>query len=207
MWPGLLIGLFISVRFSLLVLIFITMSRLYSYRGVRLKKYPFIGFLTVFIFQGAFVYLMTATAVADAPFPSLFNFGNLVCMAIASLFIGSMYPLTQIYQHQADRDDGVISISYKLGYRGTFLFSAALFVAATALLFYYFGARGQFIALLLFLALISPVVFQLSKWFALVRTDTAHADFENTMKINLFTSVAMNLYFMLLVINNQIAIF
>ena len=35
-------GLFISVYFSLYVLIFVLMSRAYSYRNVRLKKYPII---------------------------------------------------------------------------------------------------------------------------------------------------------------------
>jgi hypothetical protein len=43
-------------------------------------------------------------------------------MSVASLFIGSVYPLTQIYQHEADKKDGVTTISYKLGYVGTFFF-------------------------------------------------------------------------------------
>lgn len=57
-------GLLVSYGFSLFVLIFILISRAYSYRNVRLKQYAVIGFFTVFIFQGAFVYLM-----ASAPKP------------------------------------------------------------------------------------------------------------------------------------------
>jgi 1,4-dihydroxy-2-naphthoate octaprenyltransferase len=56
-------------------------------------------------------------------------------MDVASLFIGSVYPLTQIYQHEADKKDGVTSLSYKLGYSGTFVFSGIWFSIATVLLY------------------------------------------------------------------------
>ena len=166
---AILSGLMISVTFSLFVLIFITMSRLYSYRGVRLKKYPVAGFLTVFIFQGAFIFMMTTEAVSSFSLTNFFTFNNIICMLISSLFIGSMYPITQIYQHDADKKDGVISLSYKLGYKGTFLFSAALFGSATLLLLFYLSQKGLFISFLLFLLLIAPVVFHLSKWYSKVK--------------------------------------
>ncbi|MBK6966395.1 MAG: UbiA prenyltransferase family protein [Bacteroidales bacterium] len=140
---GVLGALFVSVYFSLFVLIFVLMSRAYSNRNVRLKKYPVIGFLTVFIFQGAFVFLMATSAIAPFSVETFFTLNNLICMIVASLFMGSVYPLTQIYQHEADKKDGVISISYKLGYIGTFVFSAVLFAIATLFLYYYFNLRHQ----------------------------------------------------------------
>ena len=198
---ALLAGLLISVNFSLMVLIFILMSRAYSYRPIRLKKYPVIGFLTVFIFQGGFVYLMSLTAISGANWKILFSESSLICMGISSLFIGSIYPLTQIYQHQADKNDGVISLSYKLGYTGTFLFSGLLFSLAIILLFYYFNLKQQSIPLIIFLLMMLPVIYRLSVWFAKVRKDTLNADFENTMSMNMLTSSTMNLYFLLLIIN------
>lgn len=194
-------GLFISVYFSLMVFVFIVMSRAYSYRQIRLKKYPVIGFLTVFVFQGAFVYLMASTAISGLNWVGLFSENSIICMGISSLFIGSIYPLTQIYQHQADKNDGVISISYKLGYTGTFIFSGLLFSVAVLLLFYYFSMKKQSIALIIFLLMMLPVIYKLSVWFAKVRKDTIHANFENTMDMNMLTSSIMNLYFLLLTIN------
>jgi 1,4-dihydroxy-2-naphthoate polyprenyltransferase len=204
---ALLLALVISPLFSLMILVFVTMSRLYSYRGIRLKKYPVTGFLTVFIFQGAFVFLMTIVAVHAVPVENLFSAQNLICMAVSSLFIGSMYPLTQIYQHEADKKDGVISISYLLGYHGTFIFSAGLFASATALLLFYFITRGQPVVPLLFFLFILPVVVFLSKWFGQVRKSSSYANFENTMRANLLSSVCMNLFFLTLIINNRILIF
>jgi len=199
---GMLAGLIVSAYFSLLVLIFVLVSRAYSYRKVRLKKYAVIGFLTVFVFQGAFVYLMTAAAISTFSFANFFTLNNIICMSVASLFIGSIYPLTQIYQHEADKKDGVISISYKLGYIGTFIFSSILFSIAVGFLFYYFNLKHQQIAMVLFLLITLPVVIKLGIWFSKVRKDTANANFENTMAMNLLTSACMNLYFLVLILNN-----
>ena len=200
---GVLGGLFVSVYFSLFVLIFVIVSRAYSYRKIRLKKYAVIGFITVFIFQGAFVYLMTSAAISTFTIKDFLTPANIICMSVASLFIGSIYPLTQIYQHEADKKDGVISISYKLGYIGTFIFSSILFSIAIFFLFYYFNLKHQQVAMVLFLLIMLPVVIKLGIWFNKVRIDTMNANFENTMAMNLLTSSCMNLYFLLLILNNH----
>jgi len=198
---AIMLGMFISYYFSMMLLIFIIMSRLYSYRPIRLKKYPLIGFLTVFIFQGAFVYLMSLSAINGIRYDDTFSGSSLICMTISSLFIGSIYPLTQIYQHQADKKDGVISLSYKLGYTGTFIFSGLLFSTAVLLLFYYFNLKHQSASLIIFLLMMVPVIYRLTVWFAKVKKDNVHADFDNTMTMNLLTSAIMNLYFLLLIFN------
>ena len=198
---AILAGLFISVYFSMLLLVFIIMSRAYSYRHLRLKKYPVTGFLIVFVFQGAFVYFMSLAAINNFNTPELFSFSSIICMSISSLFIGSIYPLTQIYQHEADKNDGVISLSYKLGYTGTFVFSGILYAVAAFLLFYYFNMKNQPVAMVIFLVMMLPVVYRLSVWFAKVRKNTKHADFDNTMAMNMLTSVIMNLYFLILILN------
>lgn len=200
---GVLCALFVSVYFSLFILMFVLTSRAYSYRNVRLKKYAVIGFLTVFFFQGAFVYLMASSAIAPFSIKTFFTLNNIICMSIASFFIGSIYPLTQIYQHEADKKDGVISISYKLGYIGTFVFSAILFSIATIFLFYYFNVKHQQVALVLFLLMMLPVIVKLSVWFNKVRKDKVNANFENTMTMNVLTSTCMNLYFLILILNNH----
>ena len=196
-------GFLVSFIFSLFVFIFILISRAYSYRNVRLKKYAVIGFLTVFLFQGAFVYLMASSAISTFSFARFFTLSNIICMSVASFFIGSVYPLTQIYQHEADKRDGVTSLSYKLGYNGTFVFSGILFAVATIFLYYYFNLKHQQIAVLLFIILMIPVIIDLSVWFAKVRKNTDNANFENTMTMNLLTSTCMNLYFLLLILNNH----
>jgi len=200
---GIVLALFVSLNFSLFVVLYVLISRAYSYRKLRLKKYAIIGFLTVFLFQGAFSYLMVSSALTEFSFALFFTTNNLICMSVASLFIGSVYPLTQIYQHQSDKKDGVTTISYKLGYFGTFVFSSVMFGIASALLYYYFDKKDQIIALILFFTLMFPVVIRLLLWFNKVRKDSTHANFENTMSMNLMASVCMNTYFFILILNHS----
>lgn len=199
---GVLAALSVSSLFALFVFIYVLISRAYSYRNLRLKKYAITGFLTVFLFQGAFTYLMVSSALSDLPLNGYFSSGNVICMSIASLFIGSIYPLTQIYQHQSDKKDGVTTISYRLGYIGTFFFSAFMFLSATALLLYYFNEKHQQMAFVLFNVMMLPVVLRLAVWFMKVRKNTADASFENTMSMNLMASTCMNVYFLILILNN-----
>lgn len=203
---GILASLFISVSFAGWVLIYVFVSRAYSYRKLRLKKYPVIGFLTVFVFQGGFTYFMASMGIQNG-LSDFFTRGNCICMIVSSLFIGSVYPLTQIYQHEADKKDGVITLSYKLGYVGTFFFSAVLFTTATILLFFYFDEKQQRYALLLFFIIMLPVILRLLYWYNRVRQNTMAADFENTMKTNLLASSCMNVYFLILICNNFLAWF
>lgn len=204
---GMLLSIAVSVPFAVCVLVYVLVSRAYSYRKLRLKKYALIGFLTVFLFQGAFTYFMTMVGTSATGSENLFSTGNILCMTVSSLFIGSVYPLTQIYQHESDKNDGVITISYKLGYSGTFIFSACMFTLATALLFYYFDQKHQLIALILFFILMLPVIVRLLGWFINVKKNTGAADFENTMRMNLLASSCMNVYFLILICNNFLAWF
>lgn len=200
---GVLAAFSVSVYFAGFVLLYVLISRAYSYRNLRLKKYAVAGFLTVMIFQGAFTYLMVLSATTNDFTRNSINSGSVYCMFVSSLFIGSVYPLTQIYQHLADKKDGVTTISYTLGYTGTFIFSALLFSLATVLLFYYFSKQDQLVYFILFLVCMLPVVIRLLYWFVKVRRDSTNADFDNTMAMNLLASTCMNVYFMVLTINNH----
>lgn len=198
------LGLLISVTFSLMMLVFVMMSRAYSYRGIRLKKYPVTGYLTVFIFQGGFIYLVSLHAITGISLAQFLTIDHLVCAAVSSLFIGSMYPLTQIYQHESDRKDGVVSISYMLGYQGTFIFSGIMFAIATVIMVLYFLMNNHPLAVILFLLFVLPMAYRMSRWFSKVRKDNREANFENAMAMNMVSSSSMNLYFfMLVVINNE----
>jgi 1,4-dihydroxy-2-naphthoate octaprenyltransferase len=193
---ALMLSLLINWRFSLCVLVYIAASRAYSYRGIRLKKLPIIGFLTVFIFQGGFVFWSVMQAV------EMSNQSNVSWTSIltASLLIGALYPLTQIYQHEADRKDGVITISYLLGMRGTFLFSMIQFLLAASFLFFHFNQTDQFNLFLLFLLMTLPVVLFFLYWMWKVWKNEEAANFSNSFRMNVIATVCITVYFSTLII-------
>src|SRR6478736_876496 len=75
---GIACALMISLQFSICVLIYVMVSRAYSYRNLRLKKYALTGFLTVFLFQGAFTYLMVSAGLSDFSFANFFTESNVI---------------------------------------------------------------------------------------------------------------------------------
>ena len=55
----------VKMELSLYLLVYIIISRLYSNRKIRLKKYPYIGFSVIFIAQGAFTYFVCSLGVGE----------------------------------------------------------------------------------------------------------------------------------------------
>jgi len=191
---ALITSLFISPYFALGILLYISASRVYSFRGIRLKKYPVIGFLTVFIFQGALIFFITYHGVHSGK--TLFV-PWLPCI-ISSLLIGALYPLTQIYQHKEDEMDGVTTISMLLGKRGSFVFSMTLFLTASLLMFILF--REELNYFYLFLLLLMPVVLFFLYWMRKVWQDESAADFMYSLRMNILSTFCTAAFFSTLII-------
>ena len=181
------------------ILFYILASRAYSFRGIRLKKYPVLGFVTVFVFQGALVYYLTYhTAHPERP-----TAVPLMQCLIASLLIGALYPLTQIYQHEEDKRDGVITISYMLGKRGTFLFSMVLFLVAGGLFYWLFSEQGHMNFFFLYVLVLLPVVLFFLYWMRRVWQNEEAASFRNSLKMNLAATLCTTVFFITLIILNH----
>lgn len=182
--------------FALSVFLYILASRAYSARQVRLKKYPLVGFLTVVVFQGGFTYFMCSTAVSNTPFSM--SLPVVYLLLACSLQIAGAYPLTQIYQHRADLADGVVTLSYKLGYKGTFIFTACMFALCNLFYYLYFTAGGHpqhFVLLQIFFI---PVAVYFVWWFINVMYHPPAASYKNTMRMNLIAAWCMNSCFSVL---------
>ena len=181
------------MRFFGLLLLYVLASRAYSSYPIRLKSKPFAGFLVVILFQGAVTFAFSYLAVSGLSFQSLLEHFN--AMVASSMLIAGVYPLTQIYQHEADEAAGDITISKLLGYNGTFIFSAMMFLLAATLIFsefYTFQESNLFIIFCLFLF---PVIVYFTWWQLKVYKNTADANFKNTMRMNTIASTCMNACF------------
>jgi 1,4-dihydroxy-2-naphthoate octaprenyltransferase len=191
---AILLSFLITPLFVVLALLYIGASKAYSYRGIRLKKYPVIGYLTVIIFQGALTF-------AGVYYGSHVNHPLWVPwqgMVICALLIGGFYPLTQIYQHQQDMDDGVATISYKLGYTGTFMFCAIVYALAFVFMAQFFIMQQQGNQFLLVSIFFVPVIVYFIGWFLQVRKDNRSANFKNTMRMTWLAAICTNMAFIIL---------
>jgi 1,4-dihydroxy-2-naphthoate polyprenyltransferase len=193
---GILLSLIIGPIFTIVMLFYIGASKAYSYRRIRLKRFPFLGYLIVILFQGGVTFWLVYYGSNEKP-------GLLVPwqgMVICSLLVGGFYPLTQIYQHKQDFEDGVITISYKLGYTGTFIFCAVVYLLAWIFMAQFFIANKQGYQLLLIGIFFIPVIVYFIRWFVSVYKNNRQANFKNTMKMNWLAATCTNISFMILLI-------
>jgi 4-hydroxybenzoate polyprenyltransferase len=192
-------GLLLSPLFGTLVAVYLLVSKAYSYEGIRLKKYPFLSTFVVVVFQGGFTFLMTQVGMGAAP-DAVLEKTNLLLALVSTLFLCGSYPLTQVYQHQEDRQRGDQTLSLWLGLRGTFVFAASGLLLGAAVLAGTYWLRDEPRNLLIFLAATGPVVVLFGRWAWAVWHAPAAADFEHTMRMNQVSSLCLSAAFMLMLV-------
>lgn len=193
---GILLSLIIGPLFTIVMLFYIGASKAYSYRGIRLKRFPYIGYLVVIIFQGAVTFWLVyygsnIESIKRVPWQ-----GAVIC----SLLVGGFYPLTQIYQHRQDLEDGVKTISYKLGYSGTFLFCAIIYILAWIFMAQFFIQYSQGNKLWVVGIFFIPIIVYFIRWFVQVSKSPQAANYRNTMKMNWLAAICTNISFLVLLI-------
>lgn len=191
---GLTLSLYIDFIFFIGILTYMLVSRAYSWKGIRLKKYPIVGFLSVIIFQGFFMFLLVNTFSTATRVDFLFTKTQIINALAASCMLGGVYPLTQIYQHEQDKKSGDITISILLGIKGTFIFSVAMFLLAGLFLFLSLPS----FKFLIFQIFLLPVVFVFAIWMYKCFQNPNEATFENMMRMNIVSAFCMNICFIVL---------
>ena len=184
----------ISLYFVLGIVAYILASRAYSYRGIRLKQYPVIGYITVIFFQGAVTFFLVMHGCSSNKTLAV----PLYAMIAASLLIGGFYPLTQIYQHQQDKEDSVTTLSLLLGYKGTFIFTAIIYLFAISTLAYQLISTLQQNSFFIIQIFFIPVLVYFFWWFRQVTLKHTAANFVNTMRMTILASVCTNAAFITL---------
>ena len=189
---------------SLALIIYSSISKAYSNDKIRLKKYPIISWVTVGIFQGAFTYLTVIQAVDKIELREIWQNKYLFPAILSSLNLLGFYPMTQIYQHEEDARRGDMTMSRLLGIKGTFIFTASIFLFVTIGFFFYFQETliYNFPAFAIYLLVMSPVLIYFNLWFLKVLKNENQADFHHTMRLNMLGSVCLNLFFILLLISH-----
>jgi 1,4-dihydroxy-2-naphthoate octaprenyltransferase len=191
---ALILGAFVSLEFAVMLFIYGLVSKAYSHPTIRLKKYPFLSWFVAGFFQGAFTFVMVMAGLKDMSILEM-NWSVYHPALLSSAILWGSYPMTQVYQHEEDARRGDITLSIKLGIRGTFIFTTIVFGVATIM--YWYFLRNQFDAMTawLFVAAMVPVVGFFNWWFLKVIKDEKLADFTNTMRLNLISAICLHLSF------------
>jgi 1,4-dihydroxy-2-naphthoate octaprenyltransferase len=184
---------YVGFIFATFVVVYICFSRLYSYRGIRFKQYPILGYLVVIFFQGSWVF--AANTLTFNPFTDLGSSAHWLAKAISMLLIATIYPITQIYQHEADRKDGVATLSMLLGIKGTFLYCGGLFIIVHFLMFILAKQLYNMLIFNMFAILMFPAALYFIWWFWTSLKNRESVNHKNTMIMLGGSALLINLFF------------
>lgn len=194
-------SMFISFSFGLMIGLYILVSKVYSYPGIRLKKHAILGAAVIFIFQGAFTFFMVQAGLG-LNFDFILSTKNILFGLVSSLFLLGSYPITQIYQHKEDAKHGDRSLSMLLGINRTFLFSGIVFGIASILLCYLYFGENKLQNIFTYLAAMIPVLFFFTRWMLKAKKNKKEINFENTMIMNKISSLSLSLAFIIMLFLN-----
>lgn len=192
---AILTGLLINWQFALMLLLYGLVSKAYSHPVIRLKKYAYASWFIAGLFQGAFTFLMAYTGLNGYGFGPVFRMELLLPALLTSFVLWGSYPMTQIYQHEEDHARGDLTLSYKLGIKGTFYFTAVVFTVAVVLFCLYFSLHHKVQYAWSFVVLMAPTMIYFLYWFFRVLKNQDNADYGHTMWLNFISSFFLNTFF------------
>jgi 4-hydroxybenzoate polyprenyltransferase len=189
-----LLSFYVNIVFGILMLVYIIVSKAYSWEKIRLKKHPIISTLVVCFFQGFWIYLSVFAFFGEDILT--LNKTAYLNAAISSLFLLGSYPLTQIYQHKSDDQRGDKTLSLLLGLRGTLFFAAIGFGLATLLFVLNHIALAQNQKIVNYFVFTFPIIIYFGWWSFGVFKNPKEANFKHTMRMNAISSMSMSALFM-----------
>jgi 1,4-dihydroxy-2-naphthoate octaprenyltransferase len=192
---SLTLAFLIGWRFAVMLFIINLIFKAYSHPWVRLKKYPWLGLLTVALFQGGHTYMMSYMAINDSDFGALMDYSVLIPSLLCTVLLLGSYPMTQVYQHEEDGKRGDLTISRRLGIKGTFIWTGIIYAAGiSGFVVYLTDYYSPLISLALLVSL-SPTLIYFIKWFLRVLRDESKADYRSTMKLNQISALCFIFFF------------
>ncbi|MEQ9403216.1 MAG: UbiA family prenyltransferase [Cyclobacteriaceae bacterium] len=195
-FTGLVLGLLVSLEFTIMIFVYGLVSKAYSHPLVRLKKYPVSGWLAAGIFQGYFTWLMCYIALTETLIMETLSWSIHLPGLLSSVLLLGSYPMTQIYQHEEDGSRGDLTLSRMLGIKGTFHFTALMFSLSMGGFAYFFLTNYSVNVLLLFALFLSPVLIYFGMWYLRILKDESAADFASTMRLNFISAFFLNAFFL-----------
>ncbi|OYU96995.1 MAG: hypothetical protein CFE21_01515 [Bacteroidetes bacterium B1(2017)] len=189
---------FMNPLLGYLTALYVLVSIAYSWHVIRLKKHPILSFLSVIIFQGFVVYTMVYLFCQTTDYlHAMLQNNYLIPALISTLMVAGAYPMTQVYQHKADKKSGDNTLSRMLGIKGTFQFCSLINLSVLAWMGIFLTGTKQSHLFYLFLCFIFPVLAFFVWWATKVWEDESQANFRYTMILNRVSATCMVLYFIL----------
>jgi 1,4-dihydroxy-2-naphthoate octaprenyltransferase len=190
---GFALGFALPLGFRLIYLTAMGMSVAYSHPAIRLKGHPIGSAFIVAIGQGWLTYWAGWMASGGDTLLIFTPKGTLGGIAITLTTVG-LYPLTQLYQLESDREKGDQTLALWLGTRKSFRFALiCIALAGTCMvsLFWFYFRRTEGLALLGYFIGLWTIIY---RWERNFNRMNQMEHYNMVMRLNLVNSSCFTVY-------------
>lgn len=193
-------AIILSLEVGAGVLTYLLISKLHNSNPVRLKKYAIISWLLTMTLQGVLLFALTQYATGK-----LMLITNVFALQACAFFIGFVYPLTQMYTQTEDANRGDLTMSLRLGIKGTFTLGLVLFFVAVSFMGLHFYNTKHLFHFYLFLLFLSPVAAYFFWWRKNTKLQPLVANYTFTRLFVIINTVCMSLFSLIIIYLNHFA--
>ncbi|MEX0779893.1 MAG: UbiA family prenyltransferase [Balneolales bacterium] len=179
---GLMLAFLLGLPFTTVYLASMLMFWLYSTPLAKWKGRPWLSMVAIGISTGACSFLMGFIALGGSPGAFL-----VIPAAGCSLILLSLYPVSQIFQMEEDRERNYQTFAIQYGLKGIKTFFVLSYYPGMLIISYSLREDNLFLGLVfLFVAALAGSVI----WFQLKKIKGTEADYDKVMRLKYLTSFA-----------------
>jgi 1,4-dihydroxy-2-naphthoate octaprenyltransferase len=192
-------AIILSLEVGAGVLTYLLLSKLHNSNPIRLKKYAIISWLLTMFIHGVLLFALTQYACGK-----IMLITYVFALQASAFFVGFAYPLIQMYTHIEDANRGDLTMSLRLGIKGTFTLSLVLFLVAISFMGLHFYNTNHLFHFYLFLLFLSPVAAYFFWWRKNTKIQPMAANYTFTRLFMIITTICMGLYALVLIYLNHL---
>ncbi len=204
---ALLAGLILDLRFGVLVGLGIIFSVAYSHPRWRWKERPLYAAIFVFVGQGMLGVLWgwvsaTATTGQLGILATFWPWDGLKTLGVLSAACWTLgfYPLTGVYQIEADGQRGIQTLAVALGLKGCFLFTASVASIGGLGIWMVLFFRGAYIVMAISALYMLGAAFYTWRWYGRYAALTPRDNQRTLMRLAYMNGLVFSVLFLGLVL-------
>lgn len=179
---GFLLTFTVNRSVAAIYFVMFCLSVAYSHTQIRFKGNPLLAIVTIMLGQGILPFF-AGWATARGDLDAAFNLESLIAALAATLIIGGFYPLTQLYQLEADARRGDMTVARFLGIDGSFRFAMTLIILGGAGALWIAFTRFSWVEALGLALFLSALLYAVSHWRARFDQQSVIQNFRAVMRL------------------------
>ena len=195
---SIILSLWVSKYFAVMIFIYIIISKLYGYFIVNKGIFNLYGFVVGGIIQGSILFLFIQEGL-HVPAPLILSKTNLTFSFLCTLFILGTYPVTHLHNLNKHKDL-TQQLNTKISVWSSILFSGKSFLITSKILGIILFTTHHLFYYEVYIFCMIPLILFFGFWLVKVNKSFSTIDYKSTLQLNYVSSFALSFAFILMIV-------